>query len=413
MGRLYQNDIRKIEIYDIIVFLFILSLFIFENETYSNLFSIIQLIFVSYTIINVLYNMKIKLNGIYIWFLLVLLVAYLLLIFNNLTISNSISNVNSTFYIMTKNCIRCICLLIYLLDNIEIRTKKIICFLILAGSLCALNLCLDYFKDGGIQYTDIKYASISRVGADIAGGNVNIVAQNLSFTFLPCLYLCEKSSSKFKKILFGFIMAFIFISSLLTGTRKTLFFYIITFILFLLMGKKNKFKKIAYIVLILSITYWSLLNIEPLYYLIGHKIDVFRGNSYYLMYEGSDNIRKRLISGGITLFFNNPFGIGFGASTSYLGEYAHNNFVEILISGGLIGFLIYYSLYAYILIKSNTLKKNDLLSKYIYISLIGLLILEIGQVTYLYTVPLYFLTFSGTYCIKKNNDQKKGTHYEV
>lgn len=397
MARLYKQGCKKIEIYDVIIFFFILSLFIFENKTYSTLFSIIQLIFVLYTIINVFHSMKMKINGMHIWFLVILLIAFLFLIFNYAY------NVNYTFYIIFKNCVRCICLLVYLLEDVETRTKKIMLFFILSGGLCALNLCLDFFQSGGIQYNDLKYASNSRIGADIAGGNVNIVALNLSFSFLPCLYYYQETDNIRNKILYGCMMIFIFTSSMLTGTRKTLFFYVITFMLFIMLSKKNRIKKIMIAVLIILIAYWSLLNIEPLYYLIGHKIDIFRDNSYYLMYEGSDNIRKRLIKEGLILFFNNPFGIGFGASSNYLGGYAHNNFVEILISGGLIGFIIYYFLYIYILINSNKYKQSDLLSKYVYVSIIGLLILEIGQVTYLYTIPLYFLTLAGTYCMKKCN----------
>lgn len=395
MARLYEQSCKKIEIYDVIVFSFILSLFIFENKTYSYLFSIIQLIFISYTILKIVHSMKIRINGIYIWLSLILLISFLLLIFNN------IYNVNFTFYIILKNCVRCICLLVYLLEDVETRTNKILFFFILAGSLCALYLWLDFLQSGGIQNSDLKYASNSRVGANIAGGNVNIVAMNLSFAFLPCLYYCIKTDNIRNKILYACMMIFIFISSMLTGTRKTLFFYIITFIIFLMLGKKYKIKKIIVVALVLLIAYWSLLNIEPLYYMIGHKIDVFRDNSYYLMYEGSDNIRKNLIKDGLKIFLNNPFGIGFGASTNYLGGYTHNNFIEVLISGGLIGFLIYYSLYIYILINSKKNEQNDLLSKYAYVSIIGLFILEMGQVTYLYTVPLYFLTLVGTYCMQK------------
>lgn len=398
MAELYKQDCKKIDIYDIIVFLFVISLYIFENKTYSTLFSIIQLIFISYTILRLVQSKKIRINGLYIWFLLILSTAFLLLVFNNRY------NVNYTFYIILKNCVRCICLLIYLLEDVENRTNKIMSFFIIAGVLCASNLCLDFFQAGGIQYNELKYASNSRVGAGIAGGNVNIVALNLSFTFLPCLYCYQKSDNMRRKITYGCMMLFIFTSSMLTGTRKTLFFYVSTFVIFVLLGKKNKIKKIIISILITLIVYWSLLNIEPLYYMIGHKIDFFRDSSYYLMYEGSDDIRKRLITEGFKLFLNNPFGIGFGASTDYLGMYAHNNFVEILVSSGLIGFIIYYSLYIYILIKSNKHKTGDIFSKYIFVSMIGLLILEIGQVTYLYTIPLFFLTFTGTYCIKFCNN---------
>ncbi|MDO4803451.1 MAG: O-antigen ligase family protein [Lachnospiraceae bacterium] len=58
---------------------------------------------------------------------------------------------------------------------------------------------------------------------------------------------------------------------------------------------------------------------------------------------------------GIDLFRKHPlFGIGLHNGIKYIGSYYghvhfHNNYVELLACGGLAGFLVYYSIYAYLL----------------------------------------------------------------
>lgn len=72
--------------------------------------------------------------------------------------------------------------------------------------------------------------------------------------------------------------------------------------------------------------------------------------------EGGDGaMRKLLISLGWEYFLKYPIGgVGFGSARilagRYLGyeAYLHNNFIEILCSGGIIAFLIFYGMYAYL-----------------------------------------------------------------
>lgn len=62
----------------------------------------------------------------------------------------------------------------------------------------------------------------------------------------------------------------------------------------------------------------------------------------------SDEIRQELINVGVKLFQKKPF-FGYGLDNYYLfsptGTYAHNNFIEVLVSGGVVGFVLYYSMY--------------------------------------------------------------------
>lgn len=131
------------------------------------------------------------------------------------------------------------------------------------------------------------------------------------------------------------------------------------------------------------------MNIEPLYFLVGHKIDFFNTSKAYSMYKGSDSDRLMLALGAIDLFTNHPFGLGFGNVVNYLGAYAHNNYAEVLASAGIFGFILYYGLYFWGLHISYR-NRHDAISRYCLLTLVGLMVIEFGQVTYLYSLPFFF-----------------------
>lgn len=94
------------------------------------------------------------------------------------------------------------------------------------------------------------------------------------------------------------------------------------------------------------------------------------------------------------IFFNNPIvGVGANNYSAVLQSinyghavYAHNNFLEILADGGLIGFFIYYSFYVYNLFFALSRYKRNKYSDETILALvfiIALLIMEYGQITYM------------------------------
>lgn len=77
---------------------------------------------------------------------------------------------------------------------------------------------------------------------------------------------------------------------------------------------------------------------------IGAQAVILKG-----VHNVSDLNRMRFIEEGIRLIKERPiFGWGLAnyAYVSGVGAYSHNNFVEVWVSTGIFGFLIYYSIYA-------------------------------------------------------------------
>lgn len=107
--------------------------------------------------------------------------------------------------------------------------------------------------------------------------------------------------------------------------------------------------------------------------------------------------RFNYISIGLDYFWDRPLlGYGFGASGPILARetthntYFHNNYVELLVCGGIIGFLIFYFNYAYLLYNLIKLRKfSPKQTDICIIMLVIMLVMEFGCVTY-YNKNQYF-----------------------
>lgn len=106
--------------------------------------------------------------------------------------------------------------------------------------------------------------------------------------------------------------------------------------------------------------------------------------------DNSTLARESMKTLGVSIFKSNPVvGIGMGNAyiynSSQLGmeAYLHDNYVELLASGGIVGFLIYYGFYAYVAIeflKNRFIRHPDM--TLIMIFLLIMLIMDYGAVSY-------------------------------
>lgn len=154
------------------------------------------------------------------------------------------------------------------------------------------------------------------------------------------------------------------------------------------------------------------------------KIEIFHGiasrmDGLFAMLTGEgkvDNsafVRSQYIKIGWQQFLKTPIGgIGIGASHFLTPQvqghstYLHNNYVELLACGGIMGFLIYYSAYIYLLIGLFKHKKADVASFSIVIILLSiLLIMDYGMVSY-YSKSQYFFFMVFFLALDKLKKQK-------
>lgn len=184
--------------------------------------------------------------------------------------------------------------------------------------------------------------------------NSNTIGMYLAISILFAIQLIKCTNNK-KYI---FIVITFSIVILLTGSRKAFFMLLAgMFILYYLNSSKISYKLM--IILIMSImiiiSYNLIMDIPDLYNVLGIRIEEMintftgRGSIDYSTRE-----RLSMIKVGMQLFKENPligYGIGSYSEISGFWKYAHNNYIELLVGVGLIGTIIYYSIYVYIVIK--------------------------------------------------------------
>lgn len=129
-------------------------------------------------------------------------------------------------------------------------------------------------------------------------------------------------------------------------------------LLFMLKDEVRSWKKILVVIVIVAVVYivYSLGMLRTYTYRISRMLTFFSTNNSY--YDFSTYTRMELKKTGIQMFLEKPlFGHGIGQSNNLLGgDYFHDNYVQLLVELGIVGFITYYSLIVSCLVKSIKLR---------------------------------------------------------
>lgn len=171
-------------------------------------------------------------------------------------------------------------------------------------------------------------------------GNQNTYGLVFANAALVALYYFFFNNEKRHVLLAGLLIFFGFSS----GSKKVAFLLLIG-LLFLILSKhgiRKLFKVIFYSTVSLLVG-WVFINL-PVFSTILKRLESYlsvSGNS-------SDNLRAELIRYGLELFAENPL-FGYGLNNYRLfhwsGVYSHNNYIEVLVSLGIVGFIVYYLIF--------------------------------------------------------------------
>ena len=281
------------------------------------------------------------------------------------------------------------------------------------GALILVLRVIDAY-DGivGIIELAVKEGE-TRVGNLI--GNENALGLFFSTGILCSLVFFIKSKRVIVKILMIAAILVLGCMMLLTGSRKSLAFAIIGIILIVCFGyRKAKLGKrfTAIIVLVMAlVAIYVLITTLPIFSTINERFSLlfesFLGSD--TSYD-TDNNRKIMIERGLEAFYQKPlFGHGAGYSRVLFGTYSHNNFVELLMNYGFVGFCLYYSFYIVLAIKLlKQALKSDLYAVFFFTYVCIQLVLGVGWVNY-YSRPCQVITaLAFGYLLSIEIKKKKG-----
>lgn len=212
-----------------------------------------------------------------------------------------------------------------------------------------------------------------------------------------------------------------------TGSRKAiLLVFLGIMVSFGLRAYKRDKSLLVFKLLIAIVVFIFLLKFLSQLSILSGVTDRFRDLLSFLSNDSSsmdhsDILRKMMIKQGLELFASHPLGgVGMGNAHIYWAaisgddSFLHNNFVELLANGGLIGFILYYLMYIYSLKKCITafLRDKDNIGIMVITLIICLLVMDYGSVSY-YSKSTYFYLMIVFLYIKQFDERKKNNEYNI
>ena len=258
---------------------------------------------------------------------------------------------SSTLYDYITMAIIVVCIMEYI-DSIE-KIDLILFAFMISGVTLSLYIYSMYGNNFWAilrANADAQSSNVSRIGGGLT--NTNVIGMYTAYGMCIGLFytLFSKRGNGFRILTAG-LSTVCFVLAMATGSKKAVLIMVVmmaTMFVFYTWGDNSLSKKIKYLIILI-------IGLLGLYYLI-MNLDIFSGirmriNSqltYRLTGIGgvSDVDRSRLISEGLGYWWMSPlWGNGLCSSVHYMGAYAHNNYVEILMNSGIIGFVAFYAIY--------------------------------------------------------------------
>lgn len=249
-------------------------------------------------------------------------------------------------------------------------------------------------------------------GQRLIGINSNTLGLNIAISSLFLFFKILRLKKMSHFLLYLLLIIFVFLS----GSRQALLLAILGAILILLFSSKDavkKLKNIYVIFFLIVIVYNLLVNVPLLYEIVGYRLEtliltLFGAESA----TESDQIRNLMVSSGINLIKDRPFlgyGLGGFAKVSGLGVYSHNNYIELLVGIGIVGTVIYYYIYIYIIKQLYSIRNISVAIPFLSVMIV-LLIIELALVSHadIFWPIIVALAYSAVNILSRKTN---GSHY--
>ncbi len=257
-----------------------------------------------------------------------------------------------------------------------------------------------FFVYGGVDLAMQNAAEGIREGVEFA--NINAIGRVMAIVIVLNVYMLMHSNKK--KLYFGIPLPIMALISTMSRTPliETIFGFVL---LAILNGIKNKkVLNVIFAVVFSGVAFYLL-------YIVIKDIPILKGitsrmSSLINLFSGSGSVdssavmRQRMIQTGWRLFKSNPIiGVGISNAHYYAHEiisrntYLHNNYFELLASGGIIGTYLYYRIHVKLIINlRKSYKIIDDPCMLCIVVLLMLLLADYGCVSYYYKEIYYYFT---------------------
>ena len=319
-------------------------------------------------------------------------------------------NVNDTLY-YKNNMIQIVAICLLLPTIIKSKEDFLKVLKLLLFSLVYTSILI-------ILRTPISDWGTGRIGT-VVGMNPNFLGFRLAIGAMIALFFTYKNRKENNRIgIIKYLILFIIISILVlfSGSKRALIILGVGFTcmeLFNSKGRKLIFKVITILCIGITVALSMFYN-NKLYTTIGKRVEKFvwtivKGDAVNISDKDTSLVERTFyVDEAIKLFVENPI-LGCGGNNfrtkmreiSYKHvSYSHNNFVELLSTLGIIGFLIYYAFVVKTIIKLfiNTNKAGDeLIATLLFILMILISISDFATVSYVDEFNIIILCLASIY----------------
>lgn len=355
------------------------------------IFVCIVLVSIEYFIFMLLARKKVLINSYDIWLVLV----FLLLVVNS-TISPYKGGFSLKYFMLICTSIICCCF--FIKDN-RVQLNMFVGEVVTVTSIVSiLYIAINELPTFIHNYSEISSGYIRyRIGT-ISGINATAIASFLGILNIITFYFVFIE----KKYNMKYIYALQIVMTVLSGSKKGLIMVLIPVILFSLKVGLKSIRNVIVIAVVLSLVGIAIFRNPLLYNVMGYRIldalnELGIAQNIILpesaLIDESTKKRVEMIETAWKMFSQKPI-LGWGwnafAALAGYGYYCHNNYLEIMVSMGIIGFIIYYVMPLSLLV--GNIKQINKSKRFLCISLIlSVFFLDFTTITVYDQVIVYFI----------------------
>lgn len=223
----------------------------------------------------------------------------------------------------------------------------------------------------------------------LSGGlNANVVGLELAIAVLSVVFLIKEKYIHSRKYLI--LLLFFCAGIVISGSKKAIIALVVGVAMYKILYSRNILSTLGRIIslcIVLYIIYYLCMNVNELYEIVGRRFEGMvkaftLGKNYG---DASTFERLTVVEYAIGMWKKNPiwgYGLNSFEQVAPFGIYTHCNYVELLFGVGVLGTVLFYSLYVWMV--KNVLKffRTNKMFIFMFACIVIFLISDIGYVSY-------------------------------